>query len=732
MIRFTAVLPWLVAVVSFAPGAVRAAAPTVTVGSASNIGAYSAILGGTVNANGLETVNAIEFGPDTNYGRTLTTFQSPLSTSTDSSVRILATGLTPGTTYHFRVVATNADGTSTSSDQTFTTEGSAGVKTWTSATTSSWTTSGRWSPSGIPVSTNDTLFSASGSYTVTMSFASPSPTGRSLRVTNGSPTFTWSTSLNPSFSAPSSVENATVTIGGSGGVNLRGVSILNGSLTYNNSSSGNGLSGVYIGTNGTFTVSSTRTFSASNAGGGTLVDNGGKLVVRGTLSSASSPHHILYGGLLRGDGEVNGRGVINEGIINPDSSSGEIAILKIGVASNASLTQLPSGELQFDIGGTNQGAEYDAIKNGGTALILAGKLTLRFTNNFAPAASDEFVILDNFSSVTGTFDTVTGLPDGFGVVYNENNASGKPSVKIKAVAAPEIAVEQPAGTNLVSNSTSVSFGTVITGHPGVTNTFTIRNSGSADLTLGAFTVDGTNSGDFTLHTNSMASTVAPGGSTTFSVVFNPASAGARSATLRLANNDPNETSFSIGLTGTGVPNAVPSAGSDTLSRWNNVTRAKVAFSTLLANDTDADLDPLNITGVGDALPAGASVSLVGRFIIYTAPAVDSGDGSFTYTLSDGITTATGTVTVDELAPPAPVNSSNSATITASGADFRVTFIGVPGFGYRVQYTTNFTPPHTWNEFSPAAIYTAPPSGLFTHTDVAPGGAGRIYRAIPNR
>jgi hypothetical protein len=630
------------------------------------------------------------------------------------------------------VVATNADGTSTSTDQTFTTDGSSGVKTWTSATTSTWTTAGRWSPSAVPVSTNDTLFSASGSYTVTLSSASPSPTGRSLRVTNGSPTFTWNTSLNPFFSAPSSVENASVTIGGSSTVGFRGISILNGSLTYNNSSSGNGLNGVHIGTNGTFTVSSSRSFSASNNGGGTLVDNGGKLVVRGTLSSSSSPHHILYGGLLRGDGEVNGRGVINEGIISPDSASGEVAILKIGVANNASLTQLPAGELQFDIGGTTQGTEYDAIRNGGTALTLAGKLTLRFTNNFAPAASDEFVILDNFSSVTGTFASVTGLPDGFGVVYNENNASGSPSVKIKAVAGPEIAVEQPAGTNLVSNSASLTFGTVITGRSGVTNTFTIRNSGSADLTLGTLTVDGTNSGDFTVHTNGMASTLATGSSTTFSVVFNPASAGARSATLRLANNDPNESSFTIGLTGTGVPNAVPVANPDTVSRWNSTTRTKVALSTLLANDTDADLDPLNITGVGGALPTGASVSLMGNFVIYTAPAVDSGNGSFTYTLSDGITTATGTVTVNEIAIPAPNNPANSATISASGADFRMTFIGVPGFGYRVQYTTQFTPPQTWNEFSPAATYTASASGIFTHTDFAPGGPGRLYRAIPNR
>ena len=732
MNRFPALFPPLVLAASLSSAVLQAAAPVVSVGSASNIGSYSAILGGTVNANGLQTVNAIEFGTDTSYGRTLTTFQSPLSTSIGTPVRVLATGLTPGTTYHFRVVATNVDGTSTSSDQTFTTDGSSNVKTWSSATAGTWTTAGRWSPATVPVSTNDTLFSASGTYTVTISSASPSPTGRALRVTSGTPTFSWSSFFSPSFSAPSSVENATVTISGSSGATFRGISILNGSLTYNNSGSGSGLNGLYIGTNGTFTVSASRTFSVANNGGGTLVDNGGRLVVRGTLSSVASPHHILYGGLLRGDGEINGRGVINDGVISPDSASGDLAILKIGVASNSSLTQSSTGELQLDLGGTTQGTGYDAIKNGGTALTLAGKLTLRYTNDFVPSASDEFVILDNFGSVTGTFGTVTGLPDGFGVVYNENNASGKPSVKIKAVASPEIAVEQPAGTNLISSSASVNFGSVTIGHPGQTNIFTIRNSGSTDLTLGSFAVEGANSGDFAIHTNGMASTVATGDSTTFSVTFNPLSAGARSATLRLANNDLNEGSFEIGLAGTGVPNAVPVAGADTLSRWNNSTLIKVAFSSLLANDTDADLDPLSITAVGSALPAGASVSLLGEFVIYTAPAIDSGNGSFTYTLSDGINTATGTVTVDEIAPPGPDNSANSATINSSGSDFVVTFLGVPGFGYRIQYSTDFSPPYTWNDFSPAADYTAPATGVFTHTDVAPGGAGRFYRAVSTR
>jgi hypothetical protein len=711
---------------SLLPGRLQAAAPDVTASSAGNIGCYSAIPAGTVNANGIETTSYIEFGTDTSYGRRLTTFQSPLSSSSATTVRILATGLTPGTTYHYRVVATNSDGTSTSSDQTFTTDIASSVRTWSSATSGTWTTSGRWSPSGVPIGTNDLLFSASGAYTVTVSPDSPSPTGRSLRVTNGTPTITWSATLSPTMTAPSSVENANVLVNGSSNPSFRGLAILNGSVTYTNSSSGSGLSGVYIGTNGIFTVSSNRTFNTA----GTLVDNGGSVVVRGTMSSSSSAHHVLSGGKLTGNGTVNGRDMINEGTVSPDSAAGGTAILQVGVGSNAQFVQKSSGELQLDLGGTVQGTDYDALKGGGfSGVILAGKLTLRFVNGFTPANSDEFVILDNFGFVSNTFTTVTGLPDGFGVVYTENNASGKPSVKVKAVASPEIAVEQPSGTGLTDGTASLDFGTATAGHSGTTRTFTIRNSGSTDLTLGSFTVDGTNPGDFTVSTNGMATTVATGSSTTFTVTFNPAAAGARSATLHLANNDLNEASFDIMLTGTATANAVPVAGADTLSRWNTAQAAKILKSTLLTNDTDADLDTLSITGVGSALPTGATVVLAGNFIVYTAPATNSGGGSFTYTLSDGITTSTGTVTVSEISPPTQDYTANSAAISPSGADFVVTFIGVPGYGYRVQYTTDLSPPYTWNDFSPAADHTAPDSGVFTHTDVAPGSPGRFYRAI---
>ena len=54
--------------------------------------------------------------------------------------------------------------------------------------------------------------------------------------------------------------------------------------------------------------------------------------------------------------------------------------------------------------------------------------------------------------------------------------------------------------------------------------------------------------------------------------------------------------------------AAPVAVSDSLNRPNTTTVAKVLKADLLGNDTDADSDPLTLTAVGNALPAGATVT----------------------------------------------------------------------------------------------------------------------------
>jgi len=94
-------------------------APTVTTSDATSLAASTATLNGSVNPNGSSTTYYFEYGTTTDYGST--TISTDAGTGTTSvSVSADLTGLSEGTTYHFRLVATNSVGTSNGDDKILT------------------------------------------------------------------------------------------------------------------------------------------------------------------------------------------------------------------------------------------------------------------------------------------------------------------------------------------------------------------------------------------------------------------------------------------------------------------------------------------------------------------------------------------------------------------------------------------------------------------------------------
>jgi hypothetical protein len=93
--------------------------PTVSTGQAEGVGQNTATLTGTVDTQGYQTKYEFDLGADTGYGIRIfgnagfelgsQTFRAPLA------------DLMPGTTYHYRILATNISGTSYGVDETFTT-----------------------------------------------------------------------------------------------------------------------------------------------------------------------------------------------------------------------------------------------------------------------------------------------------------------------------------------------------------------------------------------------------------------------------------------------------------------------------------------------------------------------------------------------------------------------------------------------------------------------------------
>ncbi len=103
--------------------------PVVTTGTATAIDSSSATVNGTVNPNGLATSARFEYGLTTNYGNTASVALSSSDGVTAQTASATLTGLSSGTTYHYRLTALNSGGAGTGWDATFTTASS--PFTWT-------------------------------------------------------------------------------------------------------------------------------------------------------------------------------------------------------------------------------------------------------------------------------------------------------------------------------------------------------------------------------------------------------------------------------------------------------------------------------------------------------------------------------------------------------------------------------------------------------------------------
>ncbi|MCX6867415.1 MAG: leucine-rich repeat protein, partial [Verrucomicrobia bacterium] len=172
------------------------------------------------------------------------------------------------------------------------------------------------------------------------------------------------------------------------------------------------------------------------------------------------------------------------------------------------------------------------------------------------------VCMGNAPTTMG-IDVFTDTASGF-TVYYYNGATGFTTPTWLGYDAynmgnpPEIAVEQPLGTDLMDGGASILCGSVTVGDSSTTLTVTVKNVGTDDPTYGSFplsnldvTTTGANAADFFV-TNVSSSTLEAGTSTTFTVTFTPTAAGARTAALHIASNDLDENPFDIDLTGIGM------------------------------------------------------------------------------------------------------------------------------------------------------------------------------------
>ena len=96
--------------------------PGVVTEPASVVGQTTATLNGGVNPHGTSVSDCrFEYGPTTTYGSSTSCAAMPGAGTGVVAVSATVGSLSPGTTYHFRLVATNASGTTQGLDETFST-----------------------------------------------------------------------------------------------------------------------------------------------------------------------------------------------------------------------------------------------------------------------------------------------------------------------------------------------------------------------------------------------------------------------------------------------------------------------------------------------------------------------------------------------------------------------------------------------------------------------------------
>lgn len=94
--------------------------PQVSTSGASGVTSRSASVTGAVRSRGADTQYRFEYGPTPSYGLSTPSLDNGAGDSVQP-VNATLSGLAPATTYHYRVVAANANGTSYGQDEAFTT-----------------------------------------------------------------------------------------------------------------------------------------------------------------------------------------------------------------------------------------------------------------------------------------------------------------------------------------------------------------------------------------------------------------------------------------------------------------------------------------------------------------------------------------------------------------------------------------------------------------------------------
>ncbi len=229
------------------------------------------------------------------------------------------------------------------------------------------------------------------------------------------------------------------------------------------------------------------------------------------------------------------------------------------------------------------------IKNTGSSLLtLSGNITVSgqqagdfkvtqpAATTIAPGQDITFTVTFT-PTVTGLRKTQVRIPNNFNTRYDFNiQGTGSGPIMVVEGNGQPIQPATNANTPPPSPDNHTDFGEVVMPST-ATRTFTIKNTGTSDLTLGNITFSGNQASNFAVTTPPGSNTIAPGGETTFVVTFTPSATGVRKTQMRIANNF--NASYNVNIQGTASGPAMTVKGNgQPIDHASNTPSA--------ANDTD--------------------------------------------------------------------------------------------------------------------------------------------------
>jgi hypothetical protein len=207
----------------------------------------------------------------------------------------------------------------------------------------------------------------------------------------------------------------------------------------------------------------------------------------------------------------------------------------------------------INFGNVNVGSTPDqttTVRNDGTGNLIIGSVTtpsLPFSKQsdtcsgqtLSPGAT--CIITYRFSPTSeGTFSSNSNIPSND---PDENPVTVSLMGTGVSLNFPDITV----------SPLSINFGSVNIGSSSNPQIITVRNDGTANLSIGSIALTGTNPSEFSKSIDACSGQIlTPGGSCTSQIMFSPTSAGSKAATLSIPSNDPDENPVGVSLSGIGT------------------------------------------------------------------------------------------------------------------------------------------------------------------------------------